>query len=89
MQSQVAGNIAQMTARIRMHPLLPVAVGFGISTPEQARLVGQSADAVVVGSAIVSRIARLGKTAGMVEDVTAYVSSLATALKGQGEPSPA
>lgn len=89
MQSEVSGNIEQMTSRIRAHTSLPVAVGFGISTPEQARQVGQSADAVVVGSAIVSRIARLGKSPALVHEVSAYVSGLVSALKeGGGKPLP-
>src|SRR5437763_14999757 len=46
MQEKVYANIAQMTAKIRAHTNLPVVVGFGISNPEQARLVAQNADAV-------------------------------------------
>jgi tryptophan synthase alpha chain len=82
MQSRVADTIAQMTAKIRAHTQLPIAVGFGISTPEQARLVAQSADAVVVGSAIVDQIARHSEDrAQLVPQVTAFVRSLAQAVK--------
>jgi tryptophan synthase alpha chain len=84
MQGQVAGNIAQMTSRIRAHTDLPIAVGFGISTPEQARSAGQNADAVVVGSAIVSRIERLGASPRLVPEVSAFAASLADAVKGGG-----
>lgn len=84
MQSRVAANIAEMTGKIRRHTSLPVAVGFGISTPEQAQLVGQAADAVVVGSAIVSRIAQAGKNARLVPEVTAYVSTLVAGIKAAG-----
>ncbi|CAK0752528.1 Tryptophan synthase alpha chain [Azospirillaceae bacterium] len=49
--------IADAVARLRQHTTLPIAVGFGIRTPEQAAAVACVADAVVVGSAIVSRIA--------------------------------
>ena len=62
MQRQVADTIAAMTAQIRAHTDLPIAVGFGISTPDQARTVAASAEAVVVGSAIVNQIARHGRT---------------------------
>jgi tryptophan synthase alpha chain len=62
MQEKVAANLAQMTSKIRAHTNLPIAVGFGISNPEQARLVAQNADAVVVGSAVVNQIAEHGKT---------------------------
>ena len=58
MQTKVADTITQMTAKIRAHTSLPIAVGFGISTPEQARTVAASAEAVVVGSAIVRQIER-------------------------------
>jgi tryptophan synthase alpha chain len=57
MREEVSSTIGAMTARIRSHTKLPIAVGFGISTPEQARLVSRECDAVVVGSAVVSQIA--------------------------------
>src|ERR1043165_6113021 len=46
MQQKVSETIAQMTGKIRMHTDLPIAVGFGISNPEQAKLVAQCADAI-------------------------------------------
>ncbi len=76
MQAQVSDTIGQMTAKIRAHTALPIAVGFGISTPEQAALVAQNAEAVVVGSAIVNQIARLGRAPEMVAQVTAFTKSL-------------
>ena len=76
MQAQVSDTIGQMTAKIRAHTALPIAVGFGISTPEQAALVAQNAEAVVVGSAIVNQIARLGRSPEMVAHVTAFTKSL-------------
>jgi tryptophan synthase alpha chain len=81
MQTKVADTIAQMTAKIRVHTDLPVAVGFGISTPEQAKAVAQNAEAVVVGSAIVNQIARCGKLPHAVAQVTEFVSTLANAIK--------
>ena len=81
MQTKVADMIAQMTAKIRTHTDLPIAVGFGISTPEQARTVAASAEAVVVGSAIVNQIARHGQAADLVEQVSAFVKSLVQAVK--------
>jgi len=50
-------DVADAVARIRKHTPLPVAVGFGIKTPEQAAAVGKVSDAVVVGSALVGQIA--------------------------------
>lgn len=81
MQERVSDTIAAMTARIRAHTDLPVAVGFGISNPEQARRVAQHAEAVVVGSAVVDRIARLGRAPDMVEQVAGFVRTLAEAVK--------
>ena len=81
MQKQVASNLAQQVAKIRAHTKLPVAVGFGISTPEQARLVARSADAVVVGSAVVNQIAEHGKSKDLVKRASKFVKSLAGAVK--------
>ena len=81
MQDKVAANIAQMTARIRTHTSLPVAVGFGISNPEQARLVAEHAEAIVVGSAIVNQIAEGGRDPGLVEKTARFVKSLVDAIK--------
>jgi tryptophan synthase alpha chain len=50
-------KVAQAVKRIKGHTSLPIAVGFGVKTAEQAKTIGQSADAVVVGSAIVQQIA--------------------------------
>jgi len=81
MQSQVAGTIAAMTARIRAHTDLPIAVGFGISTPEQARAVAATAEAVVVGSAIVNEIARQGRAPDLAERVRDFVEPMIQAVK--------
>ena len=84
MQNKVADTIGQMTAKIRAHTDLPIAVGFGISTADQARLVAQSAEAVVVGSAIVSQIAQHGKDGDLVPKVTRFVQELAAGVKQAG-----
>ena len=81
MQEKVAANIAEMTAKIRKHTDLPIAVGFGISNPEQARLVAQNADAVVVGSAVVNQIALHGKSPELVKRVSNFVSALVKAVE--------
>src|SRR5882672_6550574 len=61
MQTKVSETIAQMTGKIRACTDLPIAVGFGISNADQARSVGQIAEAIVVGSAVVNQIAEHGK----------------------------
>ena len=81
MQSRVASNLAQQVSKIRAHTKLPVAVGFGVSNPEQAKLVAQNADAVVVGSAVVNQIAEHGKSKDLVKRVSEFVKSLAEAVK--------
>jgi len=81
MQTQVATNLASQVAKIRAHTSLPIAVGFGISNPEQAKLVAQNADAVVVGSAVVNQIAEHGKSKDLVKQVSRFVNSLAIAVK--------
>jgi tryptophan synthase alpha chain len=81
MQQQVASNLAQQVAKIRAHTQLPIAVGFGISTPEQAKVVASVADAVVVGSAVVNQIAEHGQSPELVAKVSAFVKSLAVAIK--------
>jgi tryptophan synthase alpha chain len=83
MQAKVSDTIGAMTARIRAHTKLPIAVGFGISTPEQARLVAANADAVVVGSAVVNQIAEHGRSPDLVARVAAFVKTLADAIKGR------
>jgi tryptophan synthase alpha chain len=81
MQSQVATNLASQVAKLRTHTDLPVAVGFGVSNPEQARLVAGHADAVVVGSAIVNQIAANGKSQDLVAKVGSFVQALSDAVK--------
>ena len=81
MQAQVASNLSAQVARLRAHTTLPIAVGFGISNPEQARLVASQGDACVVGSAIVNQVAEHGKSPDLVQKVGAFVKSLADAVK--------
>ena len=78
-RSEFPPEAKELVARIRRHTKLPVAVGFGIVTPEQFESVGSFADAVVVGSAIVETIERsAGREA---EAVGAFVRGL---LRGRG-----
>ena len=81
MQTKVSDTIEAMTAKIRAHTDLPIAVGFGISNPEQAKLVAEHAEAVVVGSAIVNQIAEHGHSADLVPLVSDFVRSLAKGVK--------
>lgn len=81
MQSRLAESMGQKTAIIRRHTSLPIAIGFGVSTPEQAASVAATGDAVVVGSAIVNQIALHGKATDLVERVAEFVKPLVAAVK--------
>jgi tryptophan synthase alpha chain len=80
-QNTVAASVADQVAQIRRHTKLPIAVGFGISTAEQAREVSQVADAIVVGSAIVQRIGESAEMPDMPARIGAFVTPLITAVK--------
>ena len=80
-QTSLVVGIAEQVALIKNTTLIPVAVGFGISTPEQARTVAQSADAVVVGSAIVKLIEQHGKSDELCARLEALVKPLVDAVK--------
>lgn len=80
--SASAGSVADAVARLRGVSDLPVAVGFGITTPEQAADVARVADAAVVGSAIVRRVeagldADGRPTPRLVPDVLDFVRQMA------------
>jgi tryptophan synthase alpha chain len=78
-QTSVASSLSERVAEIRRCTTLPIAVGFGIATAEQAREVAQFADAIVVGSAIVQRIDEERDAADMPERVGKFVASLVAA----------
>jgi tryptophan synthase alpha chain len=80
-QSSVAGTISERVQSIRRTTSVPVVVGFGVSNPEQAREVARMADGVVVGSAIVKRIAQFSGQPEMPELVGEFVRPLASAVK--------
>ena len=81
MQTKVASNLAEQVAKIRAHTKLPIAVGFGVSNPEQAKAVAKEADGCVVGSAIVNQIATHGKAADLVPRLSEFVKAMADAVK--------
>jgi tryptophan synthase alpha chain len=81
MQAKVSETITQMIAKIRAHTRLPIAVGFGISNPEQARMVAAAADAIVVGSAIVNQVAQHRRSPDLVLRVGDFVRSLIMSVK--------
>ncbi len=84
MQTSVATNLASQVAKIRAHTDLPIAVGFGVSNPEQAKAVAREGDACVVGSAIVNQIAEHGKSPELVARVGGFVRTIKQALDSPG-----
>ena len=75
-----AQAIATAVARVRRNSAVPVAVGFGVTTPEDARAVAVFADAVVVGSALVQVIAAHGQSPRLIAEVAAFVRALKQAV---------
>ncbi len=74
-------EIGPQLAAVRAKSPVPVVIGFGVSSPEQARAMGRLADGVVVGSAIVQRIAQGGTRAARAGRVKRFVASLKRALR--------
>jgi tryptophan synthase alpha chain len=78
-QAKVSDSIEAQLFEIKKHTDLPVAVGFGISTPEQAAQVAHRADAVVVGSAIVRRMGEYGQDPDFVRKIADFVRPMTEA----------
>jgi len=75
-RSEMTHEAEALVQRVRSVSDLPVAVGFGVSTPEQVREVWRFADAAVVGSAIVSQIEKLAKSPDLVNRIGEFARSL-------------
>ena len=82
-QSALPPGLADRLAALRGATDAPLAVGFGVSTPEHAATIGAAADAVIVGSALVRRVAGLrGEPERAVAEAGAFVGSLVAAVGG-------
>lgn len=78
-RKDITTDIGAMVKLVReTNPEIPCAIGFGISTPEQAKKMAQHADGVIVGSAIVRQIGELGEEAEKA--VSGYVSEMKAAI---------
>jgi len=84
-QQSISAGLAEKVAAIRSKTPLPIAVGFGVSTPAQARAVAEAADAVVVGSAIVRQVAAFGLAPDLAARVAEFVRPMVAAVK-KGDP---
>src|SRR3972149_2320228 len=76
-RSSISEGLGDLIARVREHTSVPVCVGFGIGTPEQAKQVGALADGVIVGSACVKTI---GSSKKPVESARDFAKSFTEAL---------
>lgn len=81
-RAEVAGGLDELTSRVRAHSRLPIALGFGLSRPEHVRQVGTLAEAAVVGSALVERIAAWADR----PDLEARVEAFTRWLRSEGPP---
>ncbi len=80
-RKSISGDIAGLVELVRQtNPDIPCAIGFGISTPEQAAKMASISDGAIVGSAVVRIIAEKGRDS--VDSVRAFVQEMATAAKG-------
>jgi tryptophan synthase alpha chain len=84
-KNELADEIKNNIQKIKRVTSLPVALGFGISTPEQAKMAGKIADGVIVGSAIVKEIERHSNqdSSILVNEVGKFVEELVNSTKDQ------
>ncbi len=79
MRTEITTDVGAMVKLVKQEKNIPCAVGFGVSTPEQARAMAACSDGVIVGSAIVKLCERYGR--GCVPEVKAYVKRMKEAVE--------
>lgn len=77
-RSEIKTDLASIMESVKKYAKVPAAIGFGISTPEQAKKMSQLADGVIVGSAIVRLIEKHGENAA--DEIYKYVKSMTEAI---------
>jgi len=78
-RDDVPEELPDLVGRVKQRATIPVCVGFGVSRPEHVRQIGSFADGVVVGSALVDLIARIGDSPRLVEEVRTFAAALKSA----------
>lgn len=78
-RKEITTDVGEMVRLVKSVSDIPCAIGFGISTPEQAKKMAECADGVIVGSAIVKIVAKYGREA--VEPVCEYVKTMKDAIR--------
>ena len=77
-RKSISEGLGELIARVREHTSIPVCVGFGISTPDQAKDVGKMADGVIVGTACVRTI---GGSESPIETAKQFAINFRNALR--------
>ena len=75
-RGQMAEGVAEFMATVRKHTDRPLAIGFGISTPEHAREAAKLADGIIVGSAIINVMEQCDNESEMIREVGSFIASL-------------
>ena len=79
-RAQLSDGLIPLVERVRKHTDLPLAVGFGISNPDQAREVARFADAVIMGSALISQLAKANGPGEAAQRAAKIISELKEAV---------
>lgn len=79
-RSEIRTDLASIVKVVRENTAVPCAIGFGISTPEQAAKMAGIADGTIVGSAVIKLLEQYGKDAP--EQIGAYVKRMKDAVRG-------
>ncbi|MBI5307193.1 MAG: tryptophan synthase subunit alpha, partial [Planctomycetes bacterium] len=84
MRDSLPEDVMQNISKLKQMTNTPIAVGFGVSTPVQAKLIGKTADGVIVGSAIVKEIERHANDSRevLLRSVGGFVGDLILGAKG-------
>ena len=78
-RERITTDIGEMVSLVKQEKDIPCAVGFGVSTPEQAREMARVSDGAIVGSAIVKLVAQYGR--GCIGPVCDYVRNMKAAVR--------
>ena len=81
-REEVPSHLAELVAAVKEEASVPVAVGFGIGTPQQAAAVGEIADGVIVGTRLVRAVAESDGAAAGAEAAAAFIADVRSALEG-------
>ena len=81
-RDEIPANLAELVGAAKEAAAVPVAVGFGIGTPEQAAAVGEIADGVIVGTRLVRAVSESGGAAAGAEAAAAFIRDVRSALGG-------